>query len=48
LIAPSENMPSEYNASEEEIFKLIDIIEDVAKGKYSNDIMEFTKPGHSE
>lgn len=41
-------MPSEYKASEEEIGKLIDIIEEVAKGNYSNDIMEFTKPGHSE
>ncbi len=48
MISPSENMPSEYKASEEEIDKLIDIIEEVAKGNYSNDIMEFTKPGHSE
>ncbi|MBL7204103.1 MAG: HD domain-containing protein [Desulfobacteraceae bacterium] len=41
-------MPSEYKASEEEICKLIEIIEEVAKGNYSNDIMEFTKPGHAE
>lgn len=34
-------------ASEEEIRGLIDIIEAVAKGNYSNDVMEFTKPGHS-
>ncbi len=47
-MAPSENMPSQYKASEEEIFKLIHIIEEVAKGNYSNDIMEFTKPAHSE
>ena len=44
----SERMTNEYEASEEEIGKLIDIIEDVAKGDYSNDVMEFTKPGHSE
>ncbi|MCJ7682899.1 MAG: hypothetical protein MUO68_01250 [Desulfobacteraceae bacterium] len=48
MIAPSENVPSEYKASDEEIGKLIDIIEEVAKGNYSNDIMEFTRPGHSE
>jgi len=48
LIAPSENMPTDYEVSEEEIFKLIHIIEEVAKGNYSNDIMEFTKPGHAE
>ena len=48
MIAPYENMASEYKASEEEVGKLIDIIEEVAKGNYSNDIMEFTKPGHSE
>ena len=44
----SESIPIDYEASDEEIGKLIDIIEEVAKGNYSNDIMEFTKPGHSE
>lgn len=44
----SESISPEYEASEEEIDKLIHIIEEVAKGNYSNDIMEFTKPGHSE
>ena len=48
MIAPSENMSTDYEASEEEISKLIHIIEEVAKGNYSNDIMEFTKPGHAE
>ena len=48
MTAPSENMPADYEASEEEIFKLTEIIEEVAKGDYSNDIMEFTRPGHSE
>ena len=48
MTAPSENMTSEYKASEEEIGNLIDIIEEVAKGNYSSDIMEFTRPGHSE
>ncbi|MFH1627433.1 MAG: HD-GYP domain-containing protein [Pseudomonadota bacterium] len=37
-----------HEASEEEIRNLIDIIEAVAKGNYSNEVMEFTKPGHSE
>ncbi|MBU0734401.1 MAG: hypothetical protein KKG10_09635, partial [Proteobacteria bacterium] len=37
-----------HEASEEEIRNLIDIIEEVAKGNYSNEVMEFTKPGHSE
>ena len=40
--------PAGALASEEEIRGLIDIIEEVAKGNYSNDVMEFTKPGHSE
>ena len=48
MTAPSENMPTDYEASAEEIFKLTEIIEKVAKGDYSNDIMEFTTPGHSE
>lgn len=48
MTAPPENMPADYEASEEEIFKLTEIIEEVAKGDYSNDIMEFTRPGHSE
>ena len=48
MTAPSESMPTDYEASEEEVFKLIHIIEEVAKGNYSNDIMEFTKPAHSE
>jgi putative nucleotidyltransferase with HDIG domain len=39
---------SQYEASFDEIRKLISIIEEVANGKYSNDIMEFTKPGHSK
>ncbi len=37
-----------YGVSEEEIHSLIEIIEDVANGNYSNDVMEFTKPDHSE
>ena len=41
-------MSSQYKASEEEIRRLIHIIEEVAKGNYSNDIMEFTKPDHPE
>lgn len=41
-------MPADYEASEEEIFKLTEIIEEVAKGDYSNDIMGFTRPGHSD
>lgn len=48
MTAPSENMPADYEASEEEIFKLTEIIEEVAKGDYSNDIMGFTRPGHSD
>jgi len=48
LTVPSENIPADYQASEEEIGKLIAIIEEVARGNYSNDIMEFTRPGHSE
>lgn len=40
--------PTGALASEKEIRGLIDIIEEVAKGNYSNDVMEFTKPGHSE
>ena len=32
----------------DETEKLISIIEQVAEGNYSNDIMEFTKPGHDE
>jgi len=39
---------SGYEASPDEVNKLISIIEEVADGKYSNDIMEFTTPGHSE
>lgn len=39
--------PAGPAASEEEIRGLIEIIEEVAKGNYSNDVMEFTKPGHS-
>ena len=39
---------SQYGASLDEAKELISIIEQVANGKYSNDIMEFTKPGHSE
>lgn len=39
---------SQYEASFDEVKKLISIIEEVADGKYSNDIMEFTKPGHSK
>ena len=37
-----------HGATEAEIRSLIDIIEEVANGNYSNDIMEFTKPGRSE
>jgi putative nucleotidyltransferase with HDIG domain len=40
--------PAGPEASEEEIRGLIEIIQEVAKGNYSNDVMEFTKPGHSE
>lgn len=42
------NKSSQYEASRDEVKRLISIIEDVANGKYSNDIMEFTKPGHSK
>jgi putative nucleotidyltransferase with HDIG domain len=38
----------QYGASPDEVKKLSSILEEVANGKYSNDIMEFTKPGHSE
>ena len=48
VTAHSKSTPAEYQASEEEIRKLNEIIEEVAKGNYSNDVMEFTKPGHSE
>jgi len=48
LTVLSKSIPPKYKASEEEIGRLIRIIEEVAKGNYSNDIMEFTKPGHSE
>jgi putative nucleotidyltransferase with HDIG domain len=39
--------PNDPGVSREEIRGLIHIIEEVAKGNYSNDLMEFTKPGHS-
>jgi len=48
VTAHSKCTPAEYQASEEETRKLNEIIEGVANGNYSNDIMEFTKPGHSE
>ncbi len=43
-----EGKSNQYGASSDEVRRLISIIEEVANGKYSNDIMEFTKPGHSE
>jgi putative nucleotidyltransferase with HDIG domain len=39
--------PAGPSASLEEIRGLIKIIKEVAKGNYSNDVMEFTRPGHS-
>jgi len=39
--------PAEQASSQEEIHGLIEIIKKVAKGNYSNDVMEFTKPSHS-
>ena len=48
MTAREETVTSRHEASEKEIRRLIDIIEEVAKGNYSNDIMEFTKPEHSE
>lgn len=48
MISRSGSTPAVHEASEEEIRNLIDIIEAVAKGNYSNEVMEFTKPGHSE
>jgi putative nucleotidyltransferase with HDIG domain len=39
--------PAEQVASEEDIHGLIEIIKEVAKGNYSNDVMAFTRPGHS-
>jgi putative nucleotidyltransferase with HDIG domain len=44
----SKSTGAESQASGEEILKLKEIIESIAKGNYSNDVMEFTKPGHSE
>jgi len=44
----SKRTQPDYDAPMEEIQELIGIIEAVAKGNYSNDVMEFTKPGHSE
>lgn len=48
MSAASDTLSGEYQASQEEVLSLIQIIEDVARGNYSNDIMEFTKPGHSK
>ena len=44
----TENTDTQDKVSVKEVHELIAIIEEVAKGNYSNDIMEFTKPGHSE
>lgn len=41
---PTQHPPAPW----EEIRGLIKIIEEVAKGNYSNDVMTFTRPGHSE
>jgi putative nucleotidyltransferase with HDIG domain len=38
---------SVQDVSDEEILGLVKIIQEVAKGNYSNDVMEFTKPDHS-
>jgi len=43
-----EQAPAEPTASQEEIRSLISIIQEVAKGNYSNDVMAFTLPGHSK
>ncbi|MDQ1334044.1 MAG: hypothetical protein QG552_994 [Thermodesulfobacteriota bacterium] len=40
--------PAWLAASQEEIRGLIQIIQAVARGHYSNDVMAFTRPGHSE
>ncbi len=48
MTAHVKHTPADQGASEDEIRSLIEIIEEVAKGNYSNDVMEFTKPGHSE
>jgi len=45
---PEKNMSVEKGVSASEVRKLISIMEEVAKGNYSNDIMEFTKTSHSE
>lgn len=41
---PAHHLP----ASSEEIRGLIEIIQEVAKGNYSNEVMAFTRPGYSE
>ena len=48
MSAHVRHIRAEQGVAEEEIRRLIEIIEAVAKGNYSNDVMEFTKPGHSE
>lgn len=43
-----QRKPRRRRADAAEVERLVAVIEDVAQGKYSNDIMEFTKPGRSE
>lgn len=45
---PKKYPQNHPEASKEEIRGMIHIIQAVAKGNYSNDVMAFTKPGHSE
>ncbi|NOZ19901.1 MAG: HD-GYP domain-containing protein [Planctomycetes bacterium] len=43
-----ENEPIEPEVLARQVEKLVTIMEDVANGNYSDDIMEFTKPQHPE
>jgi len=48
MTAQTKRIQTQHKAFPLEVYDLVDIIEEVARGSYSNDIMEFTKPGHSE